>query len=82
MRRKDRYHGRTYMLWRKLFSRFGVEFFMRFISLSPSDQVNALFSRLYGLEIDETVRLESLKILLQSMKLLEWHLTLDKLMLS
>ena len=28
-------------VWRKSFSRFGVEFFMRFSSLSLSDQVNA-----------------------------------------
>ena len=67
---------------KKLFLHFGVEFFRQFISLSPSNQVNALLSGFHALEFDETVRLESLKILLQSLKLLGWHLTLDKLMLS
>ena len=71
-----------FTLWRKLFTRFGVEFFRQFRSLSPSDQVDALFSGYYGLELDENVRLESLKILLQSLKLLSWHLPLDNLMLS
>ena len=71
-----------FVLWRKLFSRFGFEFFMRVTFLWPSDQVNALFSGFYGLEIDENVRLESLKILLQSLKLLGWHLNLDRLRLS
>ena len=72
----------TFTLWRKLFTRFGVEFFRQFRGLSPSDQVDALFSGFYGLELDENVRLESLKILLQSLKLLSWHLPLDNLMLS
>ena len=71
-----------FVLWRKLFSRFGVEFYRRFRSLSPSDQVNALFSGFHGLEFDDVARFESLKILLQSMRLLGWQLTLDKLMLS
>ena len=71
-----------FTLWRKLFTRFGVELFRQFRSLSPSDQVDALFSGFYGQEVDENVRLESLKILLQSLKLLSWHLPLDKLMLS
>ena len=71
-----------FTLWRKVFTRFGVELFRQFRSLSPSDQVDALFSGFYGLEVDENVRLESLKILLQSLKLLSWHLPLDKLMLS
>ena len=71
-----------FTLWRKLFTRFGVELFRQFRSLSPSDQVDALFSGFYGLEVDENVRLKSLKILLQSLKLLSWHLPFDKLMLS
>ena len=33
-----------YALWRRLFSGFGVKFYRQFISLSPSDQVNALLS--------------------------------------
>ena len=53
-----------FVLWKKLFSHFGVEFFRQFISLSPSNQVNALLSGFRGLEFDETARLESLKILL------------------
>ena len=53
-----------FTLGRKLFTRFGVKFFRQFRSLSPSDQVDALFSGFYGLELDENVRLESLKILL------------------
>ena len=72
-----------FVLWKKFFFlHFGVEFFRQFISLSLSNQVNALLSGFHALEFDETVRLESLKILLQSLKLLGWHLTLDKLMLS
>ena len=32
-------------LWQSLIYRFGVNFFNRFITLSPADQVNSLFSR-------------------------------------
>ena len=70
-----------YVLWRRLFSRFDVEFYRQFISLSPSDQVNALFSGFYGLMHDENDRLESLKILLKTFKLLQWQSSFEKLMI-
>ena len=71
-----------FVLWQKLFSHFSVEFYGRFISLAPCDQVNALFSGFYEQERDETVRLDSLKILLQSLRLIGCYLSMDKLMLS
>ena len=50
--------------------------------LAPCDQVNALFSEFYEQERDETVRLDSLRILLQSLRLIGCYLFMDKLMLS
>ena len=58
-----------------------MEFYGRFISLAPCDQVNA-FSGFYEQERNETVRLDSLKILLQSLRLIGRYLSMDKLMLS
>ena len=63
-------------------SHFGVEFYGRFISLAPCDQVNAIFSGFYEQERDETVRLDSLEILLQSLRLIGCYLSMDKLILS
>ena len=65
---------------RSLF-RFGVEFYRQLISLSPSDHVNALFSGFYGPVPGENDRLESLKILLKTLKLLQWQSSFEKLMI-
>ena len=52
----------------------GVDFYKQFTTLSPSDQVNALFSGFYGLVQDDNDRIETLKIFLKTLKLLQWHL--------
>ena len=70
------------VLWRRLLMRFGVDFYKQFITLSPSDQVNALFSGFYGLVQDDNDRIETLKIFLKTLKLLQWHLNCDNLKLT
>ena len=43
--------------------------------------MNALLSGFYGLVHDENDRLESLKILLKTLKLLKWQSSFEKLMI-
>ena len=71
-----------YVLWRRLLKRFGVDFYKQFTTLSPSDQVNALFSGFYGLVQDDNDRIETLKIFLKTLKLLQWHLNCDSLKIT
>ena len=58
------------VLWRKFIARFGFDFYIRFISLSASDQVNSLLSGFCDLLNAESDRVDSMKIFLMTLKLL------------
>lgn len=62
--------------------RFGIDFYKQFTTVSPFDQVNALFSGFYGLVQDVNDRFETLKIFLKTLKLLQWHLYCDHLKIA
>ena len=65
------------VLWYKLFGRLGVQFYKRFKSLSPSDQIDGLFSGCSDISTDDADRCECLKIFVTSLKMLQ-----DKVNLS
>lgn len=65
------------VLWRKLIARFGFDFYIKFISLSASDQVNSLLSGCCDLLYDESDRIDSMKIFLMTLKVLVWDNVYD-----
>ena len=56
-------------MWHKLRARFGFDFYITFISLSASDQVNSLLSGFCDLLNVESDRVDSMKIFLMTLKL-------------
>lgn len=58
------------VLWHRLFGRFGVQFYNKFKSLSPSDQVDGMFSGCFEFFTDETDRLDCLKFFITSLKMI------------
>ena len=59
------------VLWYKLFGQLGVQFYKRFKSLSPSDQIDGLFSGCSDILTDDADRWECLKIFITSLKVLQ-----------
>ena len=59
------------VLWYKLLGRLGVQFYKRFKSLSPSDQIDGLFSGCSDILTDDADRWECLKIFITSLKVLQ-----------
>ena len=57
-------------LWQKLIKRFGLAFYIEYISLSVSEQVNALLSGFSNMLQLESDRSDSMKLFLKALKLL------------
>ena len=57
-------------LWQKLIKRFGLAFYIEYISLSVSEQVNALLSGFSNMLQLESDRFDSMKLFLKALKLL------------
>lgn len=57
-------------LWKKLIYRFGIGFFCKFITMSSEEQIDSLFSGCNTVLVDESEKVEFLKIFLLVLKTL------------
>ena len=61
-------HNFRNALWQKLIARFGFAFYISFISLPSSEQVNSLLSGFGTMLEKERDKVDSMKIFLSSLK--------------
>ena len=63
-------HNFRNVLWQKLIARFGFAFYITFISLSATEQVNSMLSGFGTLLDHERDKVDSVKIFLSTLKLI------------